>query len=203
MSAPTTASIPNARYPELAHFLNEHAIIRGAFTLVSGRKSSYYCDGKQVSFSGAGLSLLTDALLHEIRDVEADAIGGMDMGATPIVAAVSLRAHQLGRALPAFVVRKDVKGHGTRKEIEGLCPSEPAKLIIVDDVITSGGSTIKAIEAVRRHGHEIALVLSVLDRESGGREALEAIGVRYRPLVTISELGLTNDEPDAAGTARS
>lgn len=195
MTAETHRAIEQARHPELARFLNDHAILRGSFTLVSGRKSTYYCDGKQASFSGEGLALITEAILKELEGVDANAIGGMDMGATPIVAAVALRAQQAGRALPAFVVRKDVKAHGTKKEIEGICPESAQQLVIVDDVITSGGSTIKAIEAVRRTGREVSLVLSVLDRESGGREALEAIGVRYQPLVTISDLGLTNDEP--------
>ena len=191
----TVKPIEQARHPELARFLNDHAILRGSFTLVSGRKSTYYCDGKQASFSGEGLTLITEAILQELDGVEADAIGGMDMGATPIVAAVALRAQLAGRTLPAFVVRKDVKAHGTQKAIEGICPEDARQLVIVDDVITSGGSTIRAIEAVRRTGREVALVLSVLDRESGGREALEAIDVRYRPLVTIRDLGLTNDEP--------
>ena len=182
------------RHAELARFLEDRAIRRGSFTLASGRKSSYYCDGKQVSFSGEGLQLIADAMYTELRDVDFDAIGGMDMGATPIVSAVSMRLFQLGRTAPAFVVRKDVKDHGTRKEIEGPLPEKPSRLVIVDDVVTSGGSIIKSIEAVRRRGHEVVLALSVLDRDGGGSEALKALGVKYQPLVTIAELGISNDD---------
>ena len=185
------------RHAELARFLEGRAIRRGSFTLASGRKSSYYCDGKQVSFSGEGLQLIADAMCAELRNVDFDAIGGMDMGATPIVSAVSMRLFQLGRTAPAFVVRKDVKDHGTRKEIEGPLPENPSRLVIVDDVVTSGGSIIKSIEAVRRRGHEVVLALSVLDRDGGGSEALKALGVKYQPLVTIAELGISNDEPGA------
>lgn len=188
----------SARHPELAQFVQVRAIRRGSFTLASGRKSSYYCDGKQVSFSGEGLQLIADAMCAELRDVEFDAIGGMDMGATPIVAAVSLRLFQLGRTAPAFVVRKDVKDHGTRKEIEGPLPEQPSRVVIVDDVVTSGGSIIKSIEAVRRRGHEVVLAMSVLDRDGGGREALGEFGVKYQPLVTISELGISNDDAGSA-----
>jgi orotate phosphoribosyltransferase len=195
MTKHLSANIRSARHPELAQYVQDHAIKRGSFTLVSGRKSSYYCDGKRVSFSGEGLQLIADAIHSELRDLECDAIGGMDMGATPIVAAVSLRLFQLGRSVPAFVVRKDVKDHGTRREIEGPLPEQPSRLVIVDDVVTSGGSIIKSIEAVRRRGHEVVLAISILDRDGGGREALNAMGVKYQPLVTIAELGITNDEP--------
>lgn len=184
-----------ARHPRLAQFLNEHAIMRGTFTLASGRTSSYYCDTKQASFSGEGALLIADAIAKEVEGLAFDAIGGMDMGATPIVAAVALRLHQLGRDVPSFVVRKDVKGHGTKKEIEGILPSEPSRLVIVDDVVTSGGSIIKSIEAARARGHEVVLAISVLDRDTGGRQNLEAIGVKYQPLVTIAELGISNDQP--------
>ncbi len=195
MTNDAIASVKKARHPELAQFVLDRAILRGNFTLVSGRKSSYYCDGKQVSFSGKGLALVTDAIAAELRDVQLSAIGGMDMGATPIVAATALRLHQLGRSVAAFVVRKDVKGHGTKKEIEGPLPEEPSQLVIVDDVISSGGSIVRSIEAVRNRGHEVVLALSILDRDMGGGEKLASIGVPYQPLVTIAEIGITNVEP--------
>ncbi len=185
----------NARHPELARFLDEHAIRRGRFTLASGRTSSYYCDGKLVSFSGEGALLIADAILEEIKDIEADAIGGMDMGSTPIVSAVAMRAFQIGRHLPSFIVRKEVKGHGTKKPVEGNLPKEPARVIMVDDVITSGGSIMQAIDVVQGLGHTIALTVSVLDRDGGGAERFREKGIPYQPLVTIAELGISNDEP--------
>jgi len=192
MALDASATIRNARHPELAQYVNAHAILRGSFTLASGRQSSYYCDGKQVSFSGEGLSLIARAIAAEIRDLDIDAIGGMDMGATPIVAATALWHFEHGSPLPSFVVRKDVKAHGTKKEIEGVFPKEPSRVVIVDDVVTTAGSIIKSIEVVRAKGHEVALAISVLDRDGGGRQALEAIGVPYRPLVMIAELGIEN-----------
>ena len=201
MALDASATIRHARHPELAQYVNAHAILRGSFTLASGRQSGYYCDGKQVSFSGEGLSLIAEAITEEIRNLDIHAIGGMDMGATPIVAAVALRLFQLGKPTPSFVVRKDVKDHGTRKQIEGVLPKEPARVIIVDDVVTSGGSMLKAIETVRAKGHEVVLAISVLDRDAGGAEALAAIGVKYRPLVTIAEIGISNEPggPRGAG----
>src|SRR5690606_13486431 len=134
-----------ARHPRLAEFLLTHAIKRGRFRLASGRESTYYCDGKLVSFSPEGIALIADAILEETKDVDAAAIGGMDMGATPIVAAVALRSFQIGRPLEAFVVRKEVKDHGTRKRIEGRIPATPSNVIIVDDVVTTAGSIIQSI----------------------------------------------------------
>lgn len=200
MALDTSTTVRNARHPELAEFLNKRAILRGTFTLASGRRSSYYCDGKQASLTGQGLSLIADAIEREIRDLDVEAIGGMDMGATPIVAAVAFRLFQLGKPIPSFVVRKDVKGHGTKKDIEGPLPKEPSRVVIVDDVVTSGGSIVKAIEAVKAKGHDVVLAISMLDRDTGGREALAALGIPYQPLVTIDELGITNDEPSEGGT---
>jgi orotate phosphoribosyltransferase len=187
----TPATMINARHPDLARFLREKAIIFGSFTLASKQKSDYYCDGKQATLSGEGLSLIIEAILQETRDVEFDAIGGMDMGATPIAPAAAYRLFQLGRDVPSFVVRKEVKSHGTMKAIEGPLPQSPSRVVILEDVVTSGGSLLKAIDVVRAAGHEVVLAISVLDREAGGGEALRARGVRYQPLVRIAELGLS------------
>jgi orotate phosphoribosyltransferase len=195
----TPAEPTSPRHAALASFLLERAIRFGEFTLASGARSDYYCDGKLVSFDGRGLALIADAILQEIDDLELDAIGGMDMGATPIVAGVSLRAHERGLMLPSFVVRKAVKGHGTKKVIEGPIPPAPARVAVVDDVITSGGSTKLAIERIREAGHEVVVALSVLDRASGGAEAMAALDVPYRPLVTIAEIRELRGTEPAAG----
>lgn len=192
MTAPT-GTHGSPRHPELADFIANRAILRGTFKLVSGRTSSYYCDGKQVTFSGEGLALIADALEREVSDVKFDAIGGMDMGATPIVAALALALHQRGRPMPSFIVRKEAKGHGTRKAIEGVLPKTPVRVLMIDDVVTSGDSILKAIAAVREAGHEVVLAVSILDRDGGGEAALAKVGVPYRPLVTIAELGISND----------
>jgi orotate phosphoribosyltransferase len=178
----------SARHAALARFIHDHAVRRGTFTLASGRTSDFYCDGKLVSFHPRGIGLIVDAILEELADLDVDAIGGMDMGATPIVSAVAMGAAQRGRPLPSFVVRKETKAHGTKKPVEGPIPPAPARVAIVDDVVTSGGSIIKAIDCVRELGYEVALALSVLDREEGGAEALAAKNVPYRSLVRRSEL---------------
>ncbi|HEY8666905.1 MAG TPA: phosphoribosyltransferase family protein, partial [Tepidisphaeraceae bacterium] len=135
-----------------------------------------------------------EAILEEIKDLPIDAVGGMDMGATPIVGAVAVESLRSGRPLPTFIVRKEVKAHGTMKEIEGPIPSSPCQVVILDDVVTTGDSIIKAIDAVERANHKVLLAISVLDRNAGAREALAKRGIPYRPLVTLQDIGI---EPQA------
>jgi orotate phosphoribosyltransferase len=190
------------RHPDLASFIRSHAIRIGDFTLASGEKSRVYCDGKLATFDPVGINLVADALLEDIAGVDADGIGGLEMGAIPIVTAVALKGHLVGRDLKAFVVRKETKSHGTRKRIEGPIPDAPAKLIIVDDVVTKGGSILQAIDAARSAGYEVVLAISILDREQGGAELMAEAGVPYRSLLTMSEV-LDGDHTDiAAGSAR-
>lgn len=189
------ATLQHARHPTLARCVLEKAVTRGDFTLASGAKSDYYCDIRLVSFSGDGATLIADALLDETADLAFDALGGMDMGATPIAACYGMRAEQVGRPTTVFVVRKHAKAHGTQKLIEGPLPETPQRVVIVDDVVTSGGSLIKAIKVAQEAGHTVVKAFAVLDRESGGEAAIaESLGQDgadlYQPLVTVSELGL-------------
>lgn len=194
-----------ARHPELAAFLESNAIRLGSFKLSSGQTSDYYCDGKLASFSPKGSNLIADAILRELSalDEMPAAIGGMDMGATPIVSVVACRSEQIGRPIPSFTVRKEAKAHGTKKRIEGLLPEVPSTVVIVDDVVTSGGSIREAIQAVREHGHTVVLAISVLDRGSGGDDAMASMGVPYQPLVRISELGVGNGDSRRNGSTGS
>ncbi len=195
LRAPSLPAMPTLpRHPALAAFLDRRCIRRGRFTLASGATASYYCDGKLASFDPEGIHLIVEAILKEIAHLRPppDAIGGMDMGATPIAAALALRLHQLGKPLPTFVVRKDVKAHGTMKKIEGPIPAQPGNVVIVEDVVTTAGSVVQAIEAVRAVGHKVLLAISLLDRDAGGAARLRELGVPYQPLVTIAELGLSN-----------
>jgi orotate phosphoribosyltransferase len=195
-SSPLKQLLANARHPELARFLLEKSVTRGDFTLASGKRSSYYVDVRLSSLSGEGAALIADAIVNEINGLDVEAVGGMDMGATPIVSAVVMRLHQLGQSpIDGFVVRKEVKKHGTMKNIEGNLPAKPSRLAIIDDVVTSGESIVKAVDAVRQKGHEVVMAISVLDRNAGGGDRLRAMGLRYQPLVTIAELGL-GDETD-------
>jgi len=186
------------RYPRLAELLQRRSLRRGQFVLSSGRRSSYYIDGKLTSFDPEGATAIAAALFDEIKGLSVDAVGGMDMGATPIVGAFAVYSLQAGRPLPTFVVRKEVKAHGTMKQVEGPIPPAPAKVVIVDDVVTSGDSIIKAIDAVQRGGYEVVLAVSVLDRNAGANEAISSRNVPYRPLLTLADLGIL---PEPAPTA--
>ena len=179
------------KYPELAAILKAKSLKFGQFVLASGRVSNYYIDGRLTSFDPAGAALIAEAVLKEIEGLEVDAVGGMDMGATPIVGAVACRSHYVGRPMPTFIVRKEVKKHGTQKKIEGPVPAAPCKVVIIDDVVTSGDSILKAIDAAQEQGCRVILALAVLDRGAGAKEALEARGIPYHPLVTLSDLGIT------------
>jgi orotate phosphoribosyltransferase len=184
-------SMMPTRHRELLEYVQRHAVKRGRFTLASGLISDYYIDGKLVTFSPEGLHLTVAAIREELAPYAVRAIGGLDMGATPIVAAFAHDSFRLGQPCDAFVVRKVRKAHGTRNEIEGnLVPG--CTVAIVDDVVTSGTSILKAIEAVRHDGCVVAVAITLVDRDCGAAEALGREGVPYRPLLTIADLGLSN-----------
>ncbi len=157
----------------LRTLLREQSLMFGDFTLASGRKSSYYFDSKKTTLLPEGAYLAAVEVLQTIRerDIVASAIGGMTLGADPIVCPVAALSQLEGRPLRAFIVRKEQKEHGTACRIEGNL--EPAsRLIVVDDVVTTGGSTLSAIEAVLDAGHEVAAVMCLVDREEGGTDRL-------------------------------
>lgn len=189
-----------ARHPELAQFLQRQSLRRGQFTLASGKTSTYYIDGKLTAMHPQGAVLIARAILKEIKDLPVNAVGGMDMGATPIVGSVAAVSQVEGRPLPVFVVRKEIKKHGTMKLIEGPIPAAPSKVAIIDDVVTTGESILKAIDAVREAGHEVLLAISVLDRKAGAAEAIATRNIPYRPLATLEDIGVF-DEPNRAGNA--
>jgi orotate phosphoribosyltransferase len=165
--------------------LREHALVIGEVVLTSGRTSQYLIDAKRAILRPAGFRALADLVSDQVRAWEATAVGGMTMGADPIACA----ALAGGAEVKAFFVRKEAKQHGLARRIEGppLGPGE--RCMIVEDVVTTGGSTIRAIEAVREAGHEICGVLVICDRLAGGGEAIEqAAGAPYVALTTIDEV---------------
>jgi orotate phosphoribosyltransferase len=188
----------SSRYPKLAALLGRKSLKRGHFVLASGKTSTYYIDGKLTSMDAEGATLIAEAILKEIEGLSVDAVGGMDMGATPIVGAVACRSFLMGRPLPTFVARKEVKGHGTKKAIEGPIPPAPCRVVIVDDVVTTGDSILKAIDAAEAQGAEVVLAISVLDRNAGATEALARRGIEYRPLVRLEELGIRDTSKEAS-----
>ena len=157
----------------LKDLLRTHSLLLGEFTLASGQKSRYYFDSKRTTLLPEGAYLTAREVLRCVRehDIRADAIGGMTLGADPIVCPVAALSHQEGAPLRAFIVRKDAKGHGTERRIEGnLAPG--SRVIVVDDVVTTAESTLQAIDAVSAAGHEVVAVLCLVDREEGGTSRL-------------------------------
>lgn len=171
----------------LLQLLGEWAFQRREVTLASGRKSRFYIDCKEVSLDAEGHLLIGRLLfdLVERRAIDADAAGGLTLGADPLASAVAMTSALRGRPLPAFIVRKAAKGHGTGRWLEGVGRLSPgASLVVLEDVVTTGGSALTAIERVREAGFRVDHVLALVDRLEGGREAIEAAGVTLHPLFT-------------------
>ena len=187
---------------KLANLLRTKSLVRGEFTLSSGKKSNYYMDCKLTTLDPEG-ALLTGYCILELLDemgVKPDAIGGLSMGADPLVTAAGVVSAIEKRPLPGFLVRKKAKEHGRQKQLEGMENPRGKKVVIVDEVCTTGGSTQEAIEAAEREGCEVVAVISLVDREEGGSEMLRA-KYKYRSIFTAHELLTEDSRP--AGSARS
>lgn len=182
----------STKHTNLLRFVDKNAVKRGEFTLASGLISNYYIDGKQVTSSPIGLNLLVDAIRVEIAGFQVDSVGGLEIGAIPIATAVAMSSASWDTQIPSFTVRKEKKTHGSRKRLEGIIqPGD--RIAVVDDVVTTGGSIIQAIDAIKEAGCTVVVALAIVDRQSGAIEALQECGVPYRPLLTIEDLGLSND----------
>jgi orotate phosphoribosyltransferase len=165
--------------------LRTHAVVLGTVTLTSGRTAQYYVDAKRAVLMPAGFRALGELVAEKARAWDATAVGGLTMGADP----VACSALAAGADVKAFFVRKEGKRHGLQRRIEGplLAPGE--RCLIVEDVVTTGGSTLQAIEAVREAGLEIVGVTAILDRLAGGGDAIRAAAAApYEPLTTIDEV---------------
>jgi orotate phosphoribosyltransferase len=157
------------------------------FKLASGRMSNFYIDCRKVTHNAEGKYLIGNIVFNMIKDLPIDAIGGLTLGADPIADAVAYTAFLNKKAVNSFVVRKEQKDHGLKKLVEGDVQTG-SRVVIVDDVITTGGSTIKAITAARTEGLEVELVIVLVDREEGGREEITKYISAVRPLFTKTEL---------------
>ncbi len=157
------------------------------FTLTSGRTSNYYFNCKTTTMDPEGMFLIGNILYEMLSDSGITAAGGLTLGADPIANALSLISYQKGRPIKSFVVRKDVKDHGTKKSIEGNIEAAE-KVAILDDVITTGGSTITAIEIVRQASLKVDRVIALVDREEGGRENIRKYIDRVDSVLTRSEI---------------
>jgi orotate phosphoribosyltransferase len=183
--------MPQDSRSELLALLAQKSFRLGEFRLSSGATSDYYVDCRTTTLDARGAHLTGEVFLDEItrRKWQIEAIGGLTLGADPIAVAVALISGQRGTPIQAFLVRKAEKGHGARRRIEGYFQSG-ARVVIVDDVCTTGASTIQAIEAAREAGFEIIAVMCLLEREeAGGRTNIErAAGVPFVSLFTAAEL---------------
>jgi orotate phosphoribosyltransferase len=192
---PPTHPVADSR-TALLQLLSAQSILYGEFTLVSGKTSDFYCDSKQTTLDPRG-ALLLGQVGWEIIQAEAaasgqkyDSIGGLTMGADPISLAVGMAASAAQPGPPplqVFCVRKTAKAHGRNRQIEGRF-AEGHTVVVVDDVITTGGSTLQAIDAIQAAGGHVAFALVLVDRQEGGREAIEARGVPVRSIFTRQEI---------------
>jgi orotate phosphoribosyltransferase len=173
----------------LVDLIRKKALKFGDFTLASGKKAKYYLDCKQVTLDPVGARLIAEGLLDLLGTPLPSSIGGMAIGADPITAAVITMSAVRGTPLLGFMVRKESKGHGTNQYLEG--PVQPGMdAVIVEDVVTTGGSSLKAIERCKEFGLKITGVLAIIDRMEGGAEAFAKVGLPLRSLLTIRDFGL-------------
>jgi orotate phosphoribosyltransferase len=171
----------------LLQLLAAHAYRHGQFTLASGRSSHHYVNCKPVSLSGVGLALLGRLMLDQV-EAEAVAVAGLTLGADPLVSAVAMRAALDGRQLDALIVRKQAKGHGTGAWLEGPLPAAGSRITVLEDVVTSGGSSLQAVEQLRQAGYLVERVVTIVDRQEGGLEALQAAQLELRSLYLLEEV---------------
>ncbi len=173
----------------LITLVREKALEFGDFTLASGKKASFYLDCRRVTLDSAGANLIAHGMLELLGDPLPDAVGGMAIGADPITAAVITVAGQQGRPIRGFIVRKESKTHGKGRDVEGPVQAGD-RVVIVEDVVTTGGSSLRAIEKVEATGLQVQGVLAIIDRLEGGAEAFAAKGYTLRTLLTIRDFGI-------------
>jgi len=174
---------------ELHALLYARSFQFGDFVLRSGRRSDFYFDGKQVTLQGRGLYLVSRLILQRVRELDGiTAVGGMTLGADPIASGVAaLSGMEDAQPLDAFIVRKEVKDHGTGKPIEGPALQPGQRVVLVEDTITTGGALLQALDRVAETGAEVVEAIVIVDREEGGREALAERGLNLHALYRRSE----------------
>ncbi|MEB3348643.1 MAG: orotate phosphoribosyltransferase [Cyanobacteriota bacterium] len=188
---------PPERRQRLLQLLAERAYRHGRFTLASGRVSDHYVNCKPVSLSGEGLALLGSLLLDQV-EADAAAVAGLTLGADPLVSAVALQAALNGRSLEALIVRKQAKGHGTGAWLEGPLPAAGARITVLEDVVTTGGSSLLAVERLREAGYRVDRVVTIVDRQEGGLAAMTAAGLELRSLALLDEVAVLAGAPAEA-----
>lgn len=178
--------MPDSR-ERLKTLFRERALQFGDFTLASGKKSSYYVNSKKVLFHAEAITLLGELLADATTDLTFEAIGGLEVGAIPMAAAALTALHRRGKQAEGFFVRKEAKSHGSKERLEGLVKAGD-RVVVIDDVLTTGGSVLQAIDVVEEIGAKVVRVVCICDRLQGAREALAKYD--FRPLFTIRDFGI-------------
>ena len=189
MAPPLPSTAPEQRQ-RLLDLLAERAYRHGHFTLASGRSSTHYVNCKPVSLSGEGLALLAARML-DLVEPQAVAVAGLTLGADPLVSGVAQAAALAGRPLDALIVRKEAKGHGTGAWLEGPLPEPGAAITVLEDVVTTGGSSLKAVTQLRQAGYTVNRVVTIVDRQEGGEAAMAAAGLELVSLFLLEEVAAT------------
>src|SRR4051812_12305223 len=180
----------SASRARLAEIIRKRSFGRGEITLASGRKSDFYFNLKPTMLDPEGAALLAELTYEALKDDNLDFVGGLEMGAVPLAGAIAQLSWIKGHPIAAFFVRKKPKEHGARLAVEGLAKGETLqgkRIVIVEDVTTTGGSALKAAEAVREAGGDVALVFTMVDREEGATEAFAEAGLQFRSLYKAGE----------------
>ena len=180
----------SASRARLADIIRARSFGRGEITLASGRKSDFYFNLKPTMLDPEGAALLAELALDALKDEGIDYIGGLEMGAVPLAGAIAQLSWMKGKPIAAFFVRKKPKEHGARLAVEGLAKGETLagkRIVIVEDVTTTGGSAIKAVDAVREAGGNVVMVFTMVDREEGATENFREAGIELRSLYKAGE----------------
>jgi orotate phosphoribosyltransferase len=169
------------------NLIKERSFRRGDFVLVSGKKSQFYLDMKPTMFHPEGANLLSDLIFERIQGLKPDYVGGLEMGAVPLVSAINLMSQIRNQPISGFFVRKEVKDHGTKNRVESAGEIKGKRVVILEDVTTSGSSAMQAVKAVQAAGASVLLVLSIVDREEGAAEFYRKENVPFDCLFRVSE----------------
>jgi len=172
---------------ELLKMLKRDCYRKGNFKLSSGKYSEHYVNCKPVTLNGKGLLLLSISILENVEQ-DSFAVAGLTLGADPLVSGVAAISSLKERNLNALIVRKEPKGHGTASQIEGPLPPTGSKITVLEDVVTTGGSSIKAVNVLRDVGYVVDRVVSIVDRQEGGKDAMMKAGLEFRSLFTLEDL---------------
>lgn len=171
----------------LLDLLVEFAYKEGSFTLSSGQTSSYYINGKKVTLHPYGALAMARLILSMLPE-KTEAVAGLTLGADPIVSAVSVVSAYQNRPLPALIVRKQAKGHGTKAYIEGPDLNENAKVVVLEDVVTTGASAMQAVERLRQAGYRVEQIISLVDRQQGGAALYQTQGLEFQTIFSLAEI---------------